>query len=106
MADRTIFRRDSRLRSTPPPAALTLAAFLIAQPGQLAVGEDANLATHTRLRCTSLQGDRVHRLDSARGLKFYTTRCGLRVPKVSGVLTAADVDCLHYGCGRGRDGES
>lgn len=97
----------SKLHSHPPPAALTLAAFLIHHPTRQYTGEgDANLRTHTRLRCTGLQGDRVHRLDSARGLKFYTTRCGLRVPKVSGTLTADAIDCLHYGCGRGRDGEA
>lgn len=91
----------SALHSHPPAAAVTLAEFLIHRPPRRRPGgPDANLATHAGLRCRGLDGVRTHRLDSARGLKFYTTGCGLRVPKVAAVLTARTIDCLHFGCGR------
>lgn len=93
-----------KLRCPPGAAALALAAYLADHPVALTAGGDASLRTHSRLRCSSLKGDRVHRLDSARGLRFYTTACGLRVPKVAGVLVADDVDCQHYGCARRANG--
>lgn len=80
------------------PATKALAAFLADRPGEPLSRPDTVVLTHTQVRCTGLAGDRVHRLDSARGLRFYTTACGLRVAKTAGVLVADDVDCLHFGC--------
>lgn len=59
--------------------------------------------THNRLRRHGQRG--VHRLDSQRGKHFYTTGCGLRVPKDDAVRTAADVNCQHFGCKPRQDAE-
>lgn len=81
-----------------PTTALTLAAFYADLPVPHTGGMDACLLTHRQVRCTGLRGDGVHRLDSARGLMFYTTACGLRVAKTAAVLTAEEADCRHHGC--------
>lgn len=58
---------------------------------------DVSERTHNRVR---LYGQhRVHRRDlTTRPKLFFVTSCGERVPKDGAVLTAADVDCDHYGC--------
>lgn len=83
-----------------PPAARTLAAFLVDYPATPVGRPDASVRTHTQIRCAGPRGDGVHQLDSARPLKFYITGCGMRVAKAAGVLTADAVDCQHFGCRR------
>lgn len=85
------------------PTALTLAAYYADRAVPHTGGMDACLLTHRQVRCTGLAGDRVHRLDSARASRFYTTACGLRVAKIAATLTAADITCQHHGCRRRED---
>ena len=96
--DRTAYWPLPTRACPPSPFARTLAAFLVDKAPEPTEGRDANLRTHTSVRCMSLRGVAVHRLDSARSGLFYTTGCGMRVAKVGGTLTAADVDCEHHGC--------